>query len=65
MKELARAWMQFKVMFLQSSKHLLQMMHVITWGGAKNNDVINVAFSKTKICQHSIHNSLKFCKSSN
>jgi hypothetical protein len=57
MKELALAWMKFKVMFRKSCKCLLQMMHVITWDGVKNNDVINVAFGKTKTCQHLIHNS--------
>ncbi len=31
------------------------MMHMISWGQAKNNDVINVAFGKTKMHQHSIH----------
>jgi hypothetical protein len=54
--------MKLKVMFLKSSKHLLQMVHMISWGQAKNNDAINVAFGKTKTCQYSIHDTLKFCK---
>jgi hypothetical protein len=48
-------------MFLESSKHLLQMMHMISWGKLKN-DVINVAFGKTKTYQHLIHDLLKLCK---
>jgi hypothetical protein len=47
-------------MFLKSSKHLSQMVHMISWGQVKNNDVINVAFGKTKTRQHSIHDPLKF-----
>ncbi len=54
--------MKLKVMFLKFSKHLSQMVHMISWGQAKNNDVINVTFGKIKICQHSIHDLLKFCK---
>ncbi len=38
------------------------MVHMISWGQAKNNDVINVTFGKIKIYQHSIHDLLKFCK---
>jgi hypothetical protein len=30
MKEPAIVWMKFMVMFFKSSKHLLQMMHVIS-----------------------------------
>jgi hypothetical protein len=62
MKEPTLAQMKFKVMFLKSSKHILQMVHMISWGYAKTNDVINVAFGKTKTRQHSIHDPLKFCK---
>jgi hypothetical protein len=62
MKESTLAYMKFKVMFLKSFKYLLQMVHMISWGQIKNNDVINVAFGKTKTCQHSIHDLLKFCK---
>jgi hypothetical protein len=40
--------MKFKIMFLKSSKHLSQMVHMISWGQVKNNDVINVTFGKTK-----------------
>jgi hypothetical protein len=54
--------MKLKVMFLKSSKRLLQMVHMISWGQAKNNDVINVAFGKTKTYQHLIHDLLKFYK---
>ncbi len=54
--------MKFKVMFLMSSKHFSQMVHMISWGQVQNNDVINVAFGKTKTCQHSIHDPLKFYK---
>jgi hypothetical protein len=54
--------MKLKVMFLKSSKHILQMVHMISWGQTKNNDVINVAFGKTKTYQHSIHDPLKLCK---
>ncbi len=48
MKEPTFAWMKLKVMFLKSSKHFSQMVHMISWGQAKNNDVINVAFGKSK-----------------
>jgi hypothetical protein len=61
-KEPTLVWMKLKVMFLKSSKHFSQMVHMISWGYAKNNDVINVAFSKTKIWQHLIHDLLKFCR---
>jgi hypothetical protein len=54
--------MKLKVMFLKSSKHLSQMVHMISWGQAKNNDVINVAFGKTKTHKHSIHDLFKFCR---
>jgi hypothetical protein len=54
--------MKLKVMFLKSSKHLLQMVHMISSGQTKINDVINVAFAKTNTCQDSIHDPLKFCK---
>jgi len=37
-------------------------MHVISLGQAKNNDIINTTFDKTKTRQHSIHDSLKFYK---
>ncbi len=30
-------------------------MHVISLGQAKNNDIINTTFDKTKTRQHSIH----------
>jgi len=60
MKELTLAWMKLKVMFLKSSKHLLQMMHVISWNWVKNKDVINVTLGKTKTYQHLIHDSMKF-----
>ncbi len=39
--------MKFKVMFLKFSKHL-QMMHVISWGQIKNDNVIHVTFGETK-----------------
>jgi hypothetical protein len=32
MKEWTFAWTKFKVMFLKFSKHLLQMINVISWG---------------------------------
>ncbi len=54
--------MKLKVMFLKSSKHLLQMVHMISCSQAKNNDVITIAFGKTKTCQNSIHDPLKFYK---
>jgi len=54
--------MKLKVMFFKFSKHLSQMMHMISWGQTKNKDVINVAFNKTKTHQYSIHDLLKFCK---
>jgi len=38
------------------------MVHMISWGQAKNNDIINVAFGKTKTHQHLIHDPLKFCR---
>ncbi len=44
--------MKFKIMFFKSSKHVLQMVHMISWGQAKNHDVINVTFGKTKTHQH-------------
>ncbi len=40
--------MKLKVMFLKFFKLLSQMVHRISWGQAKNNDAINVAFDKTK-----------------
>jgi hypothetical protein len=40
--------MKLKVMFHKSSKFFLQIMHVISWGQTKNNDVIDMALSKTK-----------------
>jgi hypothetical protein len=40
--------MKLKVMFHKFLKHFLQMMHVISWGQTKNNDVIDMAFGKTK-----------------
>jgi hypothetical protein len=36
------------------------MMRVISWGQAKNNDVIDITFGKTKFRQHLIH--VKFYK---
>jgi hypothetical protein len=36
------------------------MMHVLSLGQAKNNDIINTTFGKTKTRQHSIHDPLKF-----
>jgi hypothetical protein len=62
MKEPTFALMKLKVVFLKSSKHLLQMMHEISWGEAKNNNVINVALGETKTHQYSIHDSLKLCR---
>ncbi len=53
--------MKLKVMFLKSSKHLSKMVHMISWGQGKNNDVINVAFGKTKTYQHLIYDHLKLC----
>ncbi len=50
--------MKFKIMFLKSYKHLLQMVHMISWGQAKKHVVINVTFGKTKTHQHSIHDLL-------
>jgi len=47
LKKPTLGWMKFKVMFHKSSKHFLQMMHVISWGKTKNNDVIDMALSKT------------------
>jgi hypothetical protein len=37
-------------------------MHVISLGQAKNNDIVDITFGKTKTQQHSIHDSLKFYK---
>ncbi len=54
--------MKFKVMFLKSFKQLSQMVHMISLGQTKNNDVINIAFGKTKTHQHSIHDPLKLYK---
>jgi hypothetical protein len=51
MKEPTLALMKLKVVFFKSSKHLLQMMHEISWGEAKNNNVINVTLGKTKTHQ--------------
>jgi len=62
MKEPTLAWMKLKVMFFKSSKHFSQMVHMISWVQVKNNDVINVAFGKTKTRQHSNHDPLKFYK---
>jgi len=42
--------MKHKVMFDKSSKHFLQMMHVISWCQTKNNDVIDMTFGKTNTC---------------
>jgi hypothetical protein len=39
---------EFKVMIFKSSKHLLQMMHMIHGCEVENNDVINVTFGETK-----------------
>jgi len=36
------------------------MMHVLSLGQVKNNDIINTTFGKTKTRQHSIHDPLKF-----
>jgi hypothetical protein len=52
--------MKLKVMYFKSSKHLLQMVHMISLGQTKNNDVINLSFNKTKTHQYSIHDLLKF-----
>ncbi len=52
--------MKLKVMFCKFSKLLLQMMHVISWNWAKNNDVINVTLGKTKTYKHLINDSMKF-----
>ncbi len=49
-------------MFFKLIKHILQMLHVISWNQTKNNDVINVAFDKTKACQHLVHDYLEFHK---
>jgi len=49
-------------MLLKSSKHLLQMVHMIFWGQVKINDVINQTFAKTKTYQNSDHDPLKLCK---
>ncbi len=35
---------------------------MISWGQAKNNDIINVTIGKIKTHQHFIHDPLKFCK---
>jgi hypothetical protein len=40
--------MTLTILFFKFSKQLSQMMHMISWGQAKNNDVINVTFGKTK-----------------
>ncbi len=38
------------------------MVHMISWGQAKNNDVINVAFGKTNTRQHLIHDPFELCR---
>jgi hypothetical protein len=38
------------------------MLHVMSWNQAKNNDVMNVTFGKTKAYQNPIHNFLGFYK---
>jgi hypothetical protein len=43
-EKLGFAKMKLNVMFFKSIKHLLQMLHVFSWGQAKNNDVINITF---------------------
>jgi hypothetical protein len=45
--------MQLKVMFLKSFKHFLQMLHVVLWNYAKNDNV-HVTFSKIETYQHLI-----------
>jgi hypothetical protein len=49
-------------MFFKFSEHPSQIIHMISSGQAKKYDVINVAFGKTKSCQHLIHDPLKFYK---
>jgi len=60
MKEPSLVWMKLKVMFFKSFKNLSQMVHMTSWGQAKNKDVINVTFGKIKTYQNSIHDLLKF-----
>jgi hypothetical protein len=54
--------LKLNVIFSKSIKHFLQMLHVISWGQAKNNDVIDITFGKINTLYHWIHDPLGYPK---